>query len=131
TPRDMMDGGYVVSDVDDPELVLIGTGSEVSEAVKVQALLAEKGRRIRVVSMPCVDRFLELPKEKQDRVLPPGVRRASYELGLTGPWGVIIGLDGIAIGCETFGASAPYERLQKEYGVELEQAAEKVLAALG
>lgn len=131
TPRDVMDGGYVVSDVENPELVLIGTGSEVCEAIKVQALLAEMGRRIRVVSMPCVDRFLDLPKDKQDRVLPPGVRRASYELGVTGPWGALLGLDGISIGVDTFGASAPYERLQQEYGVAPEQAAEKILAALG
>jgi transketolase len=127
----MMDGGYVLSDVENPELVLIATGSEVCEAVRVQALLAEKGRRVRVVSMPCVDRFLLLPKEKQNAVLPPGVRRASYELGVTGPWGGLIGLDGIAIGVDSFGASAPYERLQREYNVAPDQAAEKILAALG
>lgn len=131
TPRDMLDGGYVVSDVENPELVLIATGSEVCESVKVQQLLAKKGRRIRVVSMPCVEAFLQLPQEKRDAVLPPGVRRASYELGVTGPWGALIGLDGIAIGVDSFGASAPYERLQQEYGVAPEQAAEKILAALG
>lgn len=130
TPRQAMEGGYVVSDASDPELVLIATGSEVSEAVTVQQLLAEKGRRVRVVSMPCVEAFLQLSADKQAAVLPPGVRRASFELGVTAPWRALIGLDGIAIGVDTFGASAPYERLQQEYGVSAAQAAAKILAEL-
>ncbi len=131
TPRDAMSGGYVVSDVADPELVLIATGSEVSEAVTAQKILAEKGRRIRVVSMPCVEAFLARPANEQAAVLPPGIRRASFELGVTAPWRALIGLDGIAIGIDTFGASAPYERLQQEFGVSAQQAADKILAALG
>jgi len=129
-PQTMLDGGYVLSDVEDPELVLIATGSEVSEAITVQKILAKKGKRIRVVSMPCVEAYLRLPQAKRDAVLPPGVRRASYELGVTAPWKAFTGLDGIELGVNTFGASAPWKTLQEKYGVSPEQAAEKILAAL-
>lgn len=130
-PESMLDGGYVLSDVDRPDVVIIATGSEVSEAVTVQELLAKAGKKARVVSMPCVDAFLRLPKEKQEQILPPGIRRASYELGVTTPWRAITGLDGICIGVDTFGASAPYKILQEKYEVSPAQAAEKILSALG
>jgi len=129
-PKSMLDGAYVLSDVENPELVLIATGSEVGDAVVVQATLAAAGKRVRVVSMPCVDAFLRLPKAKQDQILPPGVRRASYELSVTLPWRAITGLDGICIGVDQFGASAPFELLQEKYGVSAELAAKQILAAL-
>jgi transketolase len=129
-PKTMLEGGYVIDDVADPELVLMATGSEVSEAITVKKILAEKGKKVRVVSMPCVDAFLRLPKSKQDAVLPPGVRRASFELGVTAPWKALTGLDGIEVGVDRFGASAPWKKLQEEYGVTPELAAQKILAAL-
>jgi transketolase len=130
-PRDILKGGYILSDVDNPELVLIATGSEVCEAVSVQEILKKANRRVRVVSMPCVEAFQRLPKTEQDVILPPGVRRASFELGVTGPWKALTGLDGIEIGVDQFGASAPFEKLQEEYGVTAAQAAAKILASLG
>lgn len=129
-PREIMKGAYVLSDVADPELVLIATGSEVCEAVAVQAILKKHNRRVRVVSMPCIEAFLRLTKSEQEAILPPGIRRASFELGVTGPWKMLTGLDGIEIGVDKFGASAPFERLQEEYGVTAVQAAEKILARL-
>ena len=129
-PKSMLDGAYVLIDVEDPDLVLIATGSEVSEAVVVQEKLKQAGKKVRVVSMPCVEAFLKLPKEKQEAILPPGVRRASYELSITSPWRALVGLDGICIGVDEFGASAPYEILQEKYGVSAELAAKKILAAL-
>jgi transketolase len=129
-PSAILSGGYVISDAKDPCLVLIATGGEVCEAITVQRLLAEKGKAIRVVSMPCVEAFLRLPKSKQDEVLPPGVRRASFELGVTAPWKALTGLDGIEIGVDTFGASAPWEKLQQEYGVSAPQVAERLLREL-
>lgn len=128
--KEILKGGYVVSDAAQPELVLIATGSEVCEALDAKKILASHGKQVRVVSMPCVDAFMRLSKEEQDAVLPPGIRRASYELGVTAPWKALTGLDGIGIGVDTFGASAPMERLQTEYGVSAKQAAEKILAAL-
>ncbi len=129
-PEMMLEGGYVLCEAKDPDLILIATGSEVSEAVKVKDLLAQKGKSVGVVSMPCVEAFLRLPKERQDQILPPGVRRASFELGVTGPWKALTGLDGIEVGVDTFGASAPWERLQQEYGVTAEQVAAKILAEM-
>lgn len=128
--KDILKGGYVVSDSVDPDLVLIATGSEVCEALAAKKIIESKGKRVRVVSMPCVDAFMRLSKSEQDAVLPPGIRRASYELGVTAPWKALTGLDGIGIGVDSFGASAPMERLQTEYGVSAEQAAQKILAAL-
>ncbi len=129
-PKCMLDGAYVLSDVEGPDLVLIATGSEVGDALDVKDKLAAAGKKVRVVSMPCVDAFMRLSKEKQDSILPPGVRRASYELSVTAPWRSLVGLDGICIGVDGFGASAPYEVLREEYGLSSEQAASKILAAL-
>ncbi|MCH2109991.1 MAG: transketolase, partial [Polyangiaceae bacterium] len=120
------DGGYVVRDVKDPELVLIATGSEVSVALEAVAILEKEGRRIRVVSMPCLEAFLRLPAEKQDAVLLKGVRRASFELGITTPWKALTGLDGINIGIDHFGASAPYEVLADQFGVTAEKVAARI-----
>jgi transketolase len=128
--EEILNGGYVLSDVENPDLVLIATGSEVSEAITIQGLLAAKGKKVRVVSMPCVDAFLRLPKAQQDKVLPPGIRRASFELGVTTPWKALTGLDGIEIGVDQFGASAPWEKLQEEYGVSAPQVADRLLHAL-
>ncbi len=128
--RQILDGGYVLSDAHDPTLVLIATGSEVGVAVAAKAILDDRGQRVRVVSMPCVDAFLRLPKDKRDTVLPPGVRRASLELGVSTPWHALVGLDGIAIGIDRFGASAPYEELATQFGMTAEQVAERIQAQL-
>ncbi len=129
-PKSMLDGAYVLSDAQNPDLVLIATGSEVGDALVVKEKLADKGKQVRVVSMPCVEAFMRLSKEKQDAILPPGVRRASYELSVTGPWRALVGLDGICIGVDDFGASAPFEILQEKYRVSADLAAETILSAL-
>jgi transketolase len=129
-PRRILDGGYVLVDAEDATLVLMATGSEVSVAVAVRAILEEAGQRVRVVSMPCVDAFLRLPKDKQDAILPPGVRRASIELGISTPWHALVGLDGIAVGIDRFGASAPWEELATRFGMTAKQVAERILAQL-
>lgn len=128
--KDMLDGAYVLADAAKPDLVLIATGSEVGDAVQVKQLLEKEGKQVRVVSMPCVDAFLRLPQDKRDAILPPGIRRASFELGVTGPWKALTGLDGIEVGVNHFGASAPAERLQQEFGVSAPQVAAQILAAL-
>jgi len=130
-PRQMLKGAYVLSDDTELDLVLVATGSEVSEALSTKEILAKAGKRVRVVSMPCVDAFMRLPAAERDAILPPGVRRASFELGVTAPWKSITGLDGIEIGVDSFGASAPFEKLQEEYGVSPQRAAQKILDLLG
>jgi transketolase len=126
-PKAILDGAYVLSDAEKPDLVLIATGSEVELAVSAKRLLEQKGKRVRVVSAPCVEAFRRLPAEKQEAVLPKGVRRVSIEAGCTTPWRALIGIDGIAIGVDIFGASAPAKDLAVEYGLTPEQVAERVL----
>lgn len=130
-PRVILDGAYVLSDVPSPALVLIATGSEVSVAVEAAALLAQQGVPTRVVSAPNVNAFLNLPKEKQDAILPPGVRRASLELGVTLPWRAILGADGIALGVDRFGLSAPWEDIQRTLELDAASVSRRILAALG
>jgi transketolase len=125
---DVTKGAYVVVDAAQPELVLIATGSEVGVAVEAQTKLAAKGRRVRVVSAPCWQEFERLPVEEQTRVLPVGVRRAAFEIGSTAGWRGVVGLDGLVIGRDDFGVSAPWERIQKEFGFDAEQVAARIEA---
>ena len=121
-------GAYVVRDVENPELVVIATGSEVHVAVAASELLAMKGRRIRVVSAPIWQIFERLPATDQERVLPRDVRRAVFEIGATGGWRGVVGADGLVIGHDGFGVSAPWERIQKEFGFDAEGVAAKLEA---
>lgn len=134
-PRQMLDGAYVLADVADPTLVLVATGSEVSVALEAKALLeraelGQRAQRVRVVSMPCVEAFMRLPKEKKDALLPVGVRRATFEIGVSTPWKAIAGLDGICIGLDRFGASAPWTEIASKFGFTAAQIAERILAEL-
>ena len=125
-------GGYVLSDSDgDPQVVLIGTGSEVSLAVEAQQALAAKGIRARVVSMPCVEWFDEQPQGYRDHVLPPSVPRVAVEAGIAMPWYRIVGAGGEIVSIEHFGASADYKVLYTKFGITSEAvaaAAERVIA---
>ena len=98
-------GGYVLADVENPEVVLIATGSEV--ALALEALEALEGTAVRVVSMPCVELFQAQDTHYQDSVLPPGVPRVSIEAGVTFGWSDIVGSTGASVGIDRFGASAP------------------------
>ncbi len=134
-PRQMLEGAYVLVDATDPTLVLVATGSEVSVALEAKALLEHselgaRAQRVRVVSMPCVEAFLRLPQEKRDAVLPPGVRRATFEIGVTTPWRAIAGLDGICIGLDRFGASAPWTEIASKFGFTAAQVADQILTEL-
>jgi transketolase len=109
---------------------LIATGSEVGVAEEAATILRKSGRRIRVVSMPCVDLFLRQSESDREAILPKGVRRATFELGVTLPWAAIAGSDGILIGLDDFGASAPMERLAEEYKVTPAHVAARIQSAL-
>ncbi|GAA0971755.1 Transketolase [Nocardioides aquaticus] len=113
-------GGYVLRDVDggEPDVVLIGTGSEVQLAVEASDLLAADGVRARVVSMPCREWFDEQEASYRETVIPPTVKaRVSVEAGIKLGWREIVGDHGRSVSIETFGASADYERLYTEYGI--------------
>jgi transketolase len=110
-------GGYVLSEPDDaPECVLIATGSEVGLALDAARELATRGRRVRVVSMPCTSLFDAEPPSYRDSVLPPGVPRVAIEAGAREGWWRYVGSDGAVIGMTEFGASAPAKQLFAHFG---------------
>ncbi|CAM3652357.1 transketolase [Smaragdicoccus niigatensis] len=113
----MTKGAYVLASADDPEVILMGTGSEVDLVVKAYEQLTAEGVRARVVSMPCLELFEEQSQEYRDSVLPPSVRaRVAVEQASTLGWHRYVGIDGAVIGMETFGASAPLGALLTKFG---------------
>ena len=125
-------GAYVLSDSDDPAAILIGTGSEVGIALEAQALLAEKGVSARVVSMPSWELFDAQPAGYRESVLPAAIRaRVSVEAGSKQGWERYVGRDGIAIGMDRFGASAPYEEIYQKLGITAEAMAAAALELIG
>lgn len=130
TPQDVLRGGYFLSGEDDSSVTLMATGSEVHVAVESAALLRAQGYKVRVVSMPCVDVFLEQDLAYQRSVLGDGIR-ISIEAGITLPWARFTGLDGLNIGIDTFGASAPASVLAHEFGLTTEAVTAKILSHLG
>ena len=111
-------GGYVLSDSSGtPDAVLIATGSEVSLAMDAAAALTSDGVNVRVVSMPCTDRFDAQDQAYKDSVLPPSVgARVAVEAGVTDLWRKYVGLNGEVMGIDTFGESAPASDLFKHFG---------------
>lgn len=113
-------GGYVYADADNkrPDVIIIGTGSELQFAVEAKRELDALGVAARVVSMPCVEWFEEQEQSYKDSVLDPNVKnRISIEAGLTSGWREIVGDKGISIGINHYGASADYKTLFKEFGI--------------
>ena len=100
----------------EPEVILIATGSEVDLAVGAQALLKEEGVSARVVSMPCTQAYDRQDQSYKDSVLTPGVKRVSVEAGVTDFWRKYIGLDGAAVGIDTYGESAPGKVVLEHFG---------------
>ncbi|MFN8472453.1 MAG: transketolase [Anaerolineae bacterium] len=127
----LLRGGYVLADVENPQVILIGTGSEVQLALGAQKQLADQGIRARVVAMPCTELFDQQPIEYKDSVLPKSVTaRVAVEAGVTRDWWPYVGLNGAIVGLDHFGASAPYQTIFKEFGITTEAvtaAAKKVL----
>jgi transketolase len=121
-------GGYVLwqSKAMDPEVILIGTGSEVQIALDAGETLDNKdGYEVRVVSLPSWELFDAQPLKYRESVLPSSVRaRVAVEAGITMGWERYVGLDGAAIGMNRFGASAPAETLYKKFGITAERVAE-------
>jgi transketolase len=126
-------GAYVLRDSSngEPDLILIGTGSEVHICSGAAELLEEDGIATRVVSAPCLDRFAEQDEDYRHSVLPPGVRaRVSVEAASPLGWSTWIGEDGDPIGMTTFGASAPQPILYEHFGFTPEKVAERARAVV-
>jgi transketolase len=116
-------GAYVLADAPggSPEVILIGTGSEVSLVAQAHEMLITQGIRSRVVSMPSWDIFEHQTQEYRDSVLPPSVKaRVAVEQASTFGWDRYVGEAGRVVGMKTFGASAPLKELQKKFGFEPE-----------
>lgn len=123
-------GAYTISPADNPEVILMATGSEVTLALQAQEALKKQGVAASVVSMPCVEIFREQPQAYRDEVLPPSVRaRVSIEAGITPPWREFVGDGGRSIGIDHYGASANGSTLYREFGITVEAVVEQALAA--
>ena len=129
-------GGYVMScgyAPDELELILIGTGSEVSLCEDAAKVLRDEGRKVRVVSMPCMDLYEQQSDEYKESVMPTNnnAKRLSVEAGCTLGWERYVGLDGASIGVDTFGASAPGGTIMKEFGFTVENVVAKAKELIG
>jgi transketolase len=132
-------GGYILAEAEaedggsgSPQVLLIGTGSEVGLCVKAQARLKELGVPARVVSLPSWEIFAEQDEAYRERVLPAAVRkRVTVEAGATLGWERFAGAEGTMIGIDHFGASAPGEENMKHFGFTAEHVSAAALRLLG
>lgn len=126
-------GGYILADSEKPtpDVILIGTGSEVEQCMQAKKLLAEKGVDARVVSMPCIEEFEKQPLSYKESVLPSEVKaRVCVEAGSPYSWYKYAGDCGEIIGMTTFGASGPAKKLFEMFGFTAENVVEKAFRSL-
>ena len=129
---DIRRGGYVLAESPGgaPAVVLIATGSEVALAMDARKALAEAGIAARVVSMPATSVFDRQDETYRASVLPRGVKRVSIEAGVTDGWRKYVGLDGAAVGIDSFGESAPAGDLFKHFGFTVANVVKTVRSVL-
>ena len=125
-------GGYVLEDCDvSPELILIGTGTELDLCVQAAKELTAEGKKVRVVSMPCVELFDEQSNAYKEEVLPTAIRkRIVVEAAESFGWNRFIGLDGDSVTMNRFGASAPGRTCLKKFGFTVGNVVAKSTALL-
>ena len=130
--KQALKGGYVLEDCEGtPDVILMGTGSEVELCVKAKALLSEKGVKARVVSMPCMEEFEKQSAEYKASVLPSSVKaRVAVEAASPYSWYKYTGENGELVCMDGFGASAPAGVLFPHFGFTAENVAEKALASI-
>jgi transketolase len=122
-------GGYVLREPEDGEaqVVLIATGSEVGLALEAYETLAGKGVKARVVSMPCLERFLRQDRKYRESVVPADLPKVAVEAAVRWGWDGLIGPDGGFVGMSGFGASAPAEALYEHFNITAEAVVEEAL----
>ena len=125
-------GGYILEDCEgDPDVLLIGTGSEIEICVKAKAALKEQGVNARVISMPCIEEFEKQTAQYKEKVLPASVKaRVCVEAGSPYSWYKYAGDCGEIVAMDTFGASAPANVLFPHFGFTVENVVEKALASI-
>jgi transketolase len=128
TPEDVWRGGYAVENSSEPaQVVLVATGSEVGLAVAAAALLRGDGLAVRVVSLPCLELFLDQPAEyRRDLIPDDGTPVIAIEAGRGETLRVLVGGNGLVYGIDRFGASAPLADLEREYGFTPDQLTDRV-----
>ena len=132
-PKSALRGAYVVQEATGgkPDCVLIATGSELHLAVGARAKLEAAGKKVRVVSALCLEAFAAQDPAYRERVLPRGVRTASIEAGRSLPWKAVVGEEGLTIGIDRFGASAPDKAIAEHLGLTVDAVTEKIAAWMG
>ncbi|MBK1672972.1 transketolase [Ectothiorhodospira shaposhnikovii] len=130
---DIARGGYVLHDAGgQPDAIILATGSEVGIAMEAAKTMEAKGKRVRVVSMPCQEVFDAQDADYRESVLPGAVRaRVAVEAGVTVGWLKYVGLDGRVVGMDRFGESAPGGELMKHFGFTADNVVSAVEAVLG
>lgn len=128
-------GAYVLADAPGggtPDLILMGSGSEIDIVLAAQDQLAAEGVKARAVSMPCFEFFEKQPADYRKAVFPPSVpRRIAVEAAAPNSWYRWVGEQGAVVGIERFGASAPYQRLYKELGITVEDVVRRARELVG
>jgi transketolase len=129
--QDYDKGAYVVSDCQNPDAVIIATGSELQIALDAKEILASKNIEVRIISMPCKEIFDKQEKNYQDKILGRDVNKkiiyCAIEAGVKQGWHEIIGNDGIFIGMNGFGASAPASDLFNHFEITSQKVVEEIL----
>jgi transketolase len=129
----ILKGGYIVDKEDSKkaDVILVATGSEVGVAVGAKKILSENGLSVRVVSMPSLELFEKQDEDYRNSIVPiDDSKVVVIEVGVTRGWGDLSRLPLLKIGIDRFGASAPYEKLAKEFGFTPEKVAERVISWL-
>jgi transketolase len=121
-------GAYVLKCDGDPEFIIMASGSEVSLALEVARLIGEKGKRVRVVSMPSFEIFREEDESYRHSVFPPSVKkRVAIEAGVPYGWKEWVGNEGLVFGMTNFGASAPATDVFFKYGLDALSISESII----
>ncbi|MDW7986827.1 MAG: transketolase, partial [Nitrososphaerota archaeon] len=121
-------GAYILADTNgDPDILIIASGSEVHIALEVKDLLEKKNIKTRVVNMASFELFEMQDEEYKKKVIPRCVKKIALEAGRGLCWYKYVGEDGLVIGIERFGKSAPYQELMKDFGFIKEKIIEKIL----
>lgn len=129
--KQLKKGAYIVRDADKIDVMIIATGSEVEISLKAAETLAGQGIQARVVSMPSIELFEKQDKAYRDSIIPPSVtKRVVVEAGIPFGWNKYTGDDGIMIGMNRFGASAPYKVLAEKFGFTAENVVAKTVEYL-
>ena len=126
----MTRGGYVVKPCDNPDVILVGNGSEVSTLCDAAAIIATKGIKSRVVSVPSIGLFLDQDADYRKSVITPGVKTFGLTAGLPSTLVSVVGVDGTVFGLNHFGASASYKVLDEKFGFTPAAVADKIMNAI-